>query len=68
MGLRRVDARDGREGASVPCLRAPERRRWGSRHRARAHTSGVQLWEKSVVNHYEDDFGQPDRELDHHER
>jgi multicomponent Na+:H+ antiporter subunit G len=33
-----------------------------------AHLSGVHLWEKSVVDKYQEDFGQPDRELDHHER
>ena len=33
-----------------------------------AHISGVHLWEKSVINRYEEDFGQPEHELDHHER
>jgi multicomponent Na+:H+ antiporter subunit G len=33
-----------------------------------AHVSGVPLWEGSVADKYKDDFGQPERELDHHER
>jgi multicomponent Na+:H+ antiporter subunit G len=33
-----------------------------------AHKSGVHLWEKSVINQYEEDFGQPENELDNHER
>lgn len=33
-----------------------------------AHISGVQLWEGSVMDRFKDDFGQPERELDHDER
>jgi len=33
-----------------------------------AHLSGVRLWEGSVMDKYKDDVGQPERELDHHER
>ncbi|HUW55903.1 MAG TPA: monovalent cation/H(+) antiporter subunit G [Planctomycetota bacterium] len=33
-----------------------------------AHVSGVQLWEGSVMDKYKDDFGQPEKELDDHER
>jgi multicomponent Na+:H+ antiporter subunit G len=33
-----------------------------------AHMSGVHLWEGSVMDKYKEDFGQPERELDHHER
>jgi multicomponent Na+:H+ antiporter subunit G len=33
-----------------------------------AHVSGVRLWEKSVVDKFKEDFGQPEKELDHDER
>ncbi len=33
-----------------------------------AHKSGVPLWEKSVINQYEEDFAQSENELDIHER
>jgi multicomponent Na+:H+ antiporter subunit G len=33
-----------------------------------AHVSGVRLWKGSVVDKFKEDFGQPDKELDHDER
>jgi multicomponent Na+:H+ antiporter subunit G len=33
-----------------------------------SHVSGVHLWEGSVVDKFKDDFGQPESELDHHQR
>lgn len=33
-----------------------------------SHMSGVHLWKGSVVDEYKDDVGQPEHELDHHER